>query len=709
MIKNTKKLLFIIVVLIAAVLIALTALVKIFITPEKVKTFLIPEVEHALNRKISIGEINIGLFKGVEVKDLAIKEIDGETDFVKCRDFVLQYKLFPLLFKKLFVNELTLLSPEIRIARSKEGRFNFEDIGKGQEPEGGKKEKQDAEFKKLPVYLQINKIIIRDARFSLTDLKGDIPDIKGSFNINTGIKSVSRREIFSQGEIDLKLDEVLLKKTFKKYKDITAGLKYALSMNLESGSIKIDKADLRIQEIPASISGTITNLKTSPEIDIAVLAAGAKAADIQKSLASFFDIKGLAFSGNLTADLRLRGMPKEPDSLKIKGRVILEKISIAYNNINAVLDGNLKFNEQIMDIDIKSTVGKNSAELKGAVSNYFKNSNIKLNLYSKQLFLDEVLPAGTTKGADAIVSNGSPPVSVKISKEAEPINPKLTAEGEIKIDSAKYKNMTMSNFYAKYQLKNSKLEIIKMTALAGKGRFNMNSIVDLSKSGYTYNLACNIDSLHADEVVNAFFPKAKDTVFGSLSADFQLNGAGTLPETIKRNLSGDGDFNIKDGKITNNKMLENLALFLGIDELRTINLRQAHGTVKIRNSVARLDSIFLSDDVAMDPSGSIGLDETLDLAFDLKLSPRLTKKAMGSSIAKYIKDEEGWGMIPLKVSGTFAKPSYIVDIAKAGKRVIKKEVDKFIDKLFKKDKETGDVQKQEEKKSIEDLLKGIFK
>jgi len=298
---------------------------------------------------------------------------------------------------------------------------------------------------------------------------------------------------------------------------------------------------------------------------------------------------------------------------------------------------------------------------------------------------------------------------VKISKEAEPINPKLTAEGEIKIDSAKYKNMTMSNFYAKYQLKDNRFEIIKMTAIAGKGRFNLNSVIDLSKLGYTYNLACNIDSLYADEVVNAFFPKAKDTVFGSLSANLQLNGAGTLPETIKRNLSGDGDFNIKDGKITNNKILENLALFLGIDELRTINLRQAHGTLKIRNSIARLDSIFLSDDVAMDPSGSIGLDETLDLAFDLKLSPRLTKKAMGSSIAKYIKDEEGWGMIPLKVSGTFAKPSYIVDIAKAGKRVIKKEVDKFIDKLFKKDKETGDVQKQEEKKSIEDLLKGIFK
>ncbi len=108
----------------------------------------------------------------------------------------------------------------------------------------------------------------------------------------------------------------------------------------------------------------------------------------------------------------------------------------------------------------------------------------------------------------------------------------------------------------------------------------------------------------------------------------------------------------------------------------------------------------------MDPSGKIGLDETLDLDFDLKLSPHLTDKAMrNSSIAQYIKNEEGWGMIPLKVSGTFANPSYTVDIAKAGKRVIKKKADKFIDKLFDKKEE----EKKQELEPVKDLLKGIFK
>ncbi len=707
MTKKTSKFLLLAVFSIAAVIIILTLSIRIFITSEKIKAFLIPEIERALNRKITMSEVKISLLKGIAIKDLAIKETDEKTDFVKCKDFILKYKLFPLLFKKLLVNELTLLSPEIRITRSKEGEFNFEGIGKKQKQEEGKKEEQTAELKKLPVSLQINRVIIKDARFSLIDFNGDIPDIRGSVDMDAEIKSADRANLSSQGNINLKLNEILFKTTSKKYGDFIAGLKYAMNINLESNSIKIDKADLRIQELPVSLSGAITNFKAAPEIDMVVSATKVKTADMQKSFAIFFDIKGLALSGNLTTDLRLTGMLKELDTLKIEGKVALEKIGIAYNKVNAVLDGILKFNKQSVDIELKGTAGKTSAELRGTVSNYFKNQNIRLDVYSKQLFLDELMQL-TSKETASVKQEK---IQNKIPSEAKPIDTRLTASGEIKIDSARYKGITMSNFYAKYQFKNNKFEVLKMSAVAGKGTFNLSSVLDLSKPGYAYSFDCNIDSLHADEIVSSFFPKAKDTIFGTLSSKLQLTGAGTLPESIKRNLAGAGDFAIKDGKITNNKILENLALFLGIDELRTINLRQARGAVKIRNSVARLDSIFLSDDLAVNPSGNIGLDETLNLAFDLKLSPRLTKKAMGSSVAKYIKDEEGWGVLPLKVSGTFAKPSYTVDIAKAGKRIIKKEVDTFIDKLFKKntDKKAVDDKTREEKKPVEDLLKGIFK
>jgi len=282
----------------------------------------------------------------------------------------------------------------------------------------------------------------------------------------------------------------------------------------------------------------------------------------------------------------------------------------------------------------------------------------------------------------------------------------LRSDGEIKMKSVTYKNMTVTDFYTNYALKDSKFEIVKMTASAGKGRLNVTSIIDLSKPGYVYSLSGNIDSFNVDKIVNSLFPKAKDTLFGLLSLNLKLKGAGTSSENIKKNLVADGDFNLKNGKITNAKIADNLALLLNIDELKTINMKQANGTVKIRNRAARLDSIFLSDDISMDPSGNIGLDESLDLVFDLKLSPRLSKKTMGSDVTKYIRDEEGWGTIPLKVSGTFSRPSYSVDISKAGKRAIEKGL---IDMLLNKDKGRKRDKTREKNKPVEDLLKGIFR
>lgn len=599
--KKAKTFLLLTAALIAAIVITLTIFVKILITPERVRVFLITKAEKALNRKVEAEEIKISLFKRIEIKDFAIKEEDKKTDFIKCKDFVLKYKLLPLLARKVIIEELKLVSPEIRIERDSHGNFNFEGIGKKQKEKKVEKEPEDR-AKTPPFSLSANKITVRDARFSLTDIKGGMPEIKTSVDIDMGIKSAEGSGLFSQGEIDARFDEILFKKSSRKYRDIALEFRYAFTVDQGLNRLNIDKIDLKIQEVPVLITGTITNLGASPEIDIRALVPETKNDIIQKSFSPFFDTKQISIN-SLTADLRLAGIPKKLTTLK--------------------------------------------------------------------------------------------------------------SEGEIKTDSAKYKGIVINNLYTKYQLKDGKLELKRLSAVAGKGKFNLHGTVDLTVSSYTYGFFSNLDSLSLDEIVNSFFPKAKDSVSGILTADLKLRGAGTSPEDIKKNLLADGSFKIINGKITKSKITDNLALFLGIDELKVLNMKQAEGMIKIKDRKARLDSIFSSDDISMNPSGNIGLDETLDIAFDLKLSPRLTDKALKSpSVSSYIKDEEGWGRIPLKVTGTFTKPSYSIDIAKAGGRIIKKKATELIEDIFKKDKdETGgtDDRKQDIKKPVEDLLKGLFR
>ena len=76
-----KKVLLILAGVIVAVIIGLTVFIKMYVTPERVKEYVVPAAERSLNRQIDIGEISISLLTGIGIKNFHIKETDGTTDF----------------------------------------------------------------------------------------------------------------------------------------------------------------------------------------------------------------------------------------------------------------------------------------------------------------------------------------------------------------------------------------------------------------------------------------------------------------------------------------------------------------------------------------------------------------------------------------------------------------------------------------------------
>jgi uncharacterized protein involved in outer membrane biogenesis len=916
-----KKFLIIALSLIVITGVTLTVLIKIYVTPEKVKEYIIPVAEKALNRKVSIGEIDINIFKGIGLKDFTVKESDQKTDFIKCSDFVLKFQLMPLLSKRIVIDKLQIVSPSIKIVRSRKGKYNFEDIGNKDKQKKDSEDKEAGTTEDSPISLLVRKISVKDAKFSLADLKRELPDFKSTTDIDISMKSSGGSDIFSEGSIYINLEEAVLRKPAEKhirdlplkinftvsvnpesgdmsienadfsikqisasvkgavrnikvfpyvdlsfnmpkvksaellelaelftdlkdlnmsgsvsgdvklkgnikkpdsltvsssiaidkavvkYKDIsssvdgdikftlkpdylhldravleideipisvkgdirklkttpvldialslskadagriqalvapfikvkdinvsgiisadakikgdinkldtlfvdsslaldTVSIKYKdihssvagnIKFTLKSGDIHIGRADLSIDKIPVSVKGYISKFKTSPRLDISLSLTKAGADKLQAIAAPFLQVDGLSLSGHLAADLNVKGLLKKPESMNAKGNITLNTLGIAFNEFKGLLDGKIRLDNKTMNVDLKGSSGKNTARLQGSIGSVFKNQNIRLNVYSKKLFIDELEPA---------IQIGAKPSSGKSSatakstvKEPEPVNLKFSAGGEIKVDTAYYKGMVLDNFKMNYSFKNNKLNLTE-TGNAGKGRFSIKSLLDLSKPGYRYSMSGNVDSFHIEEFINAFFPKAKNTVYGLLTSKFKLNGSGTLPENMKRNLVADGDFKIIDGKISNSEIARGLSLFVNVSELETIKFNKAEGTVTIRKGIAKLNSIFTSDKIKMDPKGNIGLDETLNLAFDLKLSPRLTDKAVTSKIGKYLKDEGGWSSLPVLVTGTFSDPNYGPDMAKVGQKIIEKKVNKLLDKLLNKDRDKHkppDTQKQ---------------
>lgn len=166
--KNRKYLLIAVGVL-ALLMLTMVVLVKVLITPERIKMVLIPRAEQALQRPIEIGDVEISIFSGILLKDLVIREKTGDTVFIAADTVSLDYQFWPLLQKRLVVDEVLLDQPKIRVERLADGNFNFSDLldkGKADTPleepvtEGG--EKRDVD-------LLISTIMVRGGDVNLVD------------------------------------------------------------------------------------------------------------------------------------------------------------------------------------------------------------------------------------------------------------------------------------------------------------------------------------------------------------------------------------------------------------------------------------------------------------------------------------------------------------------------------------------------------------
>ena len=126
--SKLKKIIVGLVTALVLVAVLLPLLVKLLVTPERIKQVVIPLAEKSLQRKVELGEIEVGLFSGIELHNLKVYEQDGETLFVGSDLVRLKYQLMPLLSLRVVVDEVLLKRPQIRIVRLTDGNFNFSDL-----------------------------------------------------------------------------------------------------------------------------------------------------------------------------------------------------------------------------------------------------------------------------------------------------------------------------------------------------------------------------------------------------------------------------------------------------------------------------------------------------------------------------------------------------------------------------------------------------
>jgi AsmA protein len=702
--KKPMKITLLVIAIVLLIFVGISVFVKSYLTDERVRTLVSGAAEKSINRKVSFGEIKISLFKGIVVKDFVIMEKDSEASFIKAKDFILKYQLLPLLAKRLVIDELSIVDPEILIKKNPEGSYNFSDVAKSGEISKDKGAKEGTSA--LPFALSVKTIAIRNAKINYTDLAGKVQKADIVLNAELDITGLSAQSLKSEGGFDILLSEAILKNRKQPVKDIKTDITYKVDVDMASKKITVHSLAADVMNIPLDIQGNI-EYAAEPALSLDLSVKDLNLPKIRDFSTQFLP-EGMTLDGNMSLLLNVSKKPVKDSPLNFNGNMKLTRVSFTHKGIHPVIDGTLKLTPEIITFEnFKLLAGQNSADVSGSVRNYREYPDLNIDVRSRSLDLDELfIPAPSPKKQEESTKAGGG------GKEIEPMNLKMRVNAAIDIDKARYKGVSLTNFRSRYELKDNIFRIANLSGNTLSGSFAFRATADLTKKGIQYSMNSDLNGIKIEDVVNAFAPKAKDKLFGILYGKAEISGAGTLPENIKRNLKGKGSFSIKDGMIKNAEVSSGLLTILGLQELREIPMQKAEGSFTISDGIINLTSLIVSKDLVLDEKGTVGMDEKLDIGLLARVSERLTPKLVSqSAITNFLSEEKGWTSIPLRLGGTIAKPSYSIDTKAAGKKAGEKLQKKIGEELFRplsKDKEKPAAPQEKKETKPEDLIKGLF-
>lgn len=614
-------------------------LVKAMVTPDMIRKSVLPRVEKAMHRRIDMADAKIGLFSGIELTGLKVYDKDGKGSFVSLKEARLHYQILPLLSHRVVVNEVVLDTPDINIVRNTDGSFNFSDLAHKEKPEAPAREA------KTPLNFAVSRISVDNGRVIYDDRMG----ISGS------------PFVYEAKNIDIKI------------KNLTPDHPFPLKLKAT-----VPGADL-------GFSGTVERITDSPSLDGEVTVNAGDLAKVVAGLPPGISAKFLALSpsGGIAAKIHVSGPVKAPHAILRDGNVQFDKVRFTAGGQAPILSGKVDISAgALVSRDLTVDLGKNRLNLLIKTTPIDKKPLVvELDANSDSLDLDSLSSSKKAKGqaSPSKVEGGEP------GPGANP--PPVSVSGAVNVKTARFKGLPISGLSLRYMLADNNLQVRDLRGSTAGGFFLGNARIKLGTSALPFSTRLSLRGVRVERIAPAFAPAAAGKISGILSANTELSGSGASSAAIKRNLAGTGSFDMRNGRLAGGGFLNELARFLGRQELRNIRFSSYAGTFRIKGGQIYLDSTLDGSGIRTKPKGRIGFDKTLDMTMDTSIAPRTTG---------------GWAAIPLKVTGTTGSPHFSLSSKSLNR--LEKEIGGTTRKL---EKGAGTGLKKGEQ-NLENKVRGIF-
>lgn len=439
----------------------------------------------------------------------------------------------------------------------------------------------------------------------------------------------------------------------------------------ESGSTKLT-ADFGLSQYTTPHSVIDASLKTDGA-NVAEILGIAKAYGLSAA-------EGVNGSGSLSMNVHVQGPLSQTSRLVMSGSGKLANAQLSVPSLTkpvSIQNADLSFHQADAGLNnVIASLGSTTVRGNLSVSN-FSAPQLKFAISADKVDVDELqaLEAKTPATPTRPQAPNHP---------AEPgLLQKATGSGTLAAGSIIAKQITFGNVRANCNLNHGLITLSPLTSdlFGGKenGTFSLDTRPAISVVAVNAKLA-GVDTNQLLSAVSA----AKNTLYGALAADSNVNFRLEPSGDIAQSLNGDVSFQVTNGRIEHVNILNELSKigkFMGggaaAQGQPSTALKQLSATMHITNGVADTNNLIATlDQGSLSAKGTINLvTQAINLHTNAVLAQGYSQTVGGSHVGGYLNtalaNKQGELVLPVIVTGTFAHPVFAPDLASLSQMKLK--------------------------------------
>ncbi|MDD3991860.1 MAG: AsmA family protein [Desulfobacteraceae bacterium] len=618
--KRTLKWIAIIVAVVVVLAAAAVVIVPRVVDLNRFKPRIEKQISDATGRPFTLGgEIRLSLFPraGIVLDDLRLGNPAGfsQGDFVSIKSFELQVELLPLLSRNLVVERFVMDSPRILLVRNKKGRANWGSVA--------------GAARKVPAAPDAARV---EADLSAAGLPIQSLAV-GEFDIGNGHlvyldeRTGARNEVSA---LNLRLEEISLDRPIGV--DLSAmldGLPVTVTgqvgpVGKELGlqPIPLDLQVAAFDELKIQLDGRLENLSSEPGFDLKV------------DLAPFSPRKLLAALG--------QPFPVQTTDANAFSRLALTAGVQGTGTAVSVAEGVLTLDDATARFSLQAKALEKPAVV----------FDLKLDAIDVDRYLPVPSPASPVAGGGASAVAPGP--------DYGPLR-KPEIDGALHIGELKVSGGTIRDIALKVTGRKGRYGFHPFSAALYGGSLSGNGVFDVQGNTPRTSVDLNLKNIQAGPLLVDF--AKKDLLAGTLNAVVTLSMAGDTPARIKPTLNGKGNLRFSDGAIKGIDlagMARNIQSAFGLAETPAQRPSTDFSELNVPFTLTNgrfytPDASLVSPFLRLSAKGSAHLVQE---SLDFRVEPKVVATIKGQGDTA----ERSGLMVPVLVSGTFAKPTFRPDL-----------------------------------------------